>query len=244
MNRSKLIGYSVLHNGEYSEIVKAIQNEEEIPERVLQIIKNENLESKTITIFDENYPKSLFTLESPPLVLYYKGNPELLKFKEENVGLVGSRMPCDYSIKATKQLCHLFDDMVIISGLAKGIDAVVHETATKTIAVLGCGIDYIYPRCNFDLFKKIEKNGLILSEYPLNTKPLSFHFPFRNRIIAALSEVLYVAECKQSSGTMTTVNKALELGKSVKILPFDIFTAEKYEVYNNELINEGAEIWG
>ena len=241
MNREKVIAYSLMCNGEYDQIVKAIQNELEVPEYIYKQVKA--LADTVITIFDEEYPKSLLELAMPPFCLYTKGNKALLNSKDSKIAIVGSRQPTSYSLDAVKLLCNQKKDKVIVSGLAKGIDACAHENASKTIAVLGCGIDYIYPSCNFDLFKKIEKEGLIISEYPTDTKPLGFHFPFRNRIIVGLSECTYVAECKQKSGTMTAISEALEIGRNVKVLPFDVFTARSNSVYNNTLINEGAMIW-
>ena len=131
------------------------------------------------------------------------------------------------------------NDKVIISGLAKGIDACAHENASETIGILGCGIDYIYPFCNYDLIRRVEKQGLILSEYPGMSKPYAYHFPFRNRIIAALSERVYVMQSAKKSGTMTTVNEALHLGKAVSVLPYDLFAEEGRQ--NNLLIYEGAD---
>ena len=191
-----------------------------------------------ITILDEIYPKSFLDLKSPPYVLYYKGNLDLLK--GDKIGVVGSRKPCDYSIKCTKNLILNNQDKIIVSGLAKGIDAYAHYYAKKTIGILGCGIDYIYPKCNYELIKRVERNGLILSEYPLDTKPYAYHFPFRNRLIAALSKVVYVMQSNIKSGTVTTVNEALELGKEIRVLPYDAFDLNG--IGNNTLINEGASM--
>lgn len=239
MNRIQLISYSLMSNGEYDQIIKKIESSEEVPEYIYNQAKSL---TNVITIFDEDYPKQLLSLKYPPMVLYYKGNKELLK--ENKLAIIGSRNPTSYALNAVKLLCNQKKDKTVVSGLAKGIDAYAHENANKTIAVLGCGIDYIYPQCNFDLFKQIEKEGLIISEYPFNTKPLGFHFPFRNRIIVALSTDIYVAECKEKSGTMTAINEALELGsKNLRILPFDIFTAQANKVYNNTLIDNGAQLW-
>ena len=229
MDRLKLISYSFYYLGEYDKIVKAINENADVP---LVNIPN------AITIFDSEYPKELLNLKYPPLVLYYKGNLDLLK--EEAIAIVGSRKPCEYSIKATEAIVKNNLDKVIVSGLAKGIDACAHENAIKTIGVLGCGIDYIYPRCNYDLIKRMEKDGLILSEYPTFSKPLGYHFPFRNRIIACLSSKVYIMQSTLKSGTMTTVNEALELGKEVKVLPYDIFNSDG--INNNHLIYEGANI--
>ena len=128
---------------------------------------------------------------------------------------------------------------MIISGLAKGIDACAHENALSTIGVLGCGIDYIYPFCNYELIRKTAKEGLIISEYPGKVKPYAYHFPFRNRIIAALASKIYIMQSADRSGTMTTLNEDLELGRTVKVLPYDLFDSNG--INNNHLIYEGAE---
>ena len=227
MNRELLISYSFYYLGEYDKILKAINENIDVP-----IVNIPN----AITIFDEEYPKQLLNLKCPPMVLYYKGNLNLLK--DEAIGIVGSRQACEYAIKATECLVQANCNKVIVSGLAKGIDACAHENALKTIGILGCGIDYIYPRCNYDLIKKVEKNGLLLSEYPGMSKPLGYHFPFRNRLIACLSSKVYVMQSTFASGTMTTINEALELGKEVRVLPYDIFNV--FGENNNHLIYEGA----
>lgn len=227
--KDKLIALAIKYNGDLNKISKAyIENEDIMP------INYQNC----FTIFDECYPKSFFKLKIPPLVLFYKGNLNLLK--ENKIAVVGSRRPCEYALKVTKELVLNKKDKVIVSGLAKGIDACAHNYAYKTIGVLGCGIDYIYPFENKALYKKIEKEGLILSEYPNIVKPYKYHFPFRNRLIAALASEVYIMEAREKSGTYTTINEALELGKDIKVLPFDIFNPSGY--YNNYLIEEGASI--
>lgn len=240
MDRIDLISYSLMCEGEYGKIAEAMKASIEIPADIrMKALQCNNV----ITMFDKEYPKELLELAWPPFVLFYKGDISLLDKTHTRIAIVGSRMATDYSLSATKWLCTQNQDKVIVSGLAKGIDACAHENATKTIAVLGCGIDYIYPLCNKCLFDEIENNGLLLSEYPGTTKPLGYHFPYRNRIVAALSTCVYVAECKHHSGTMTTINEALTLQKDVKVLPFDVFNAKYNDVYNNQLINEGAMIW-
>lgn len=227
MDRNELISISYYYSGDYNKILKAINNKETVP-----IVELPN----AITIFDDIYPKSFLNLRYPPLVLYYKGKIELLN--SDCIGIVGSRVACEYSLKVTELLVKNNLDKTIVSGLAKGIDACAHQNALKTIGVLGCGIDYIYPSCNYKLFKDIENNGLLISEYPKMCKPLGYHFPFRNRIIAALSEKIYIMQSSLKSGTMTTINEALELGKEVRVLPYDIFN--EFGINNNKLINEGA----
>lgn len=227
MDRKTLINYAIEYKGEYKDILYAIKNDVKVKDYSY---------TNAITIFDKEYPKKLFDLKYPPFVLFYKGDIKLLE--EKAIGIVGSRNPCDYAIKATEALSKAQKSIVVVSGLAKGIDAYAHQNALKTIGVLGCGIDYIYPYCNYELIKKVEKEGLILSEYPFNTKPLAYHFPFRNRIIVALSDCLYVMQSKQKSGTMTSVNEALEIGKEVHVLPYGIF--DENGIHNNHLIYEGA----
>lgn len=227
MDRKKLISYSFYYFGEYDKIINAINNKEDVPSFDI---------ANAITIFDDEYPKCLFNLKYPPMVLYYKGNLELLK--DEAISIVGSRNACEYALNATKALVEKNNDKVIISGLAKGIDAYAHNYAKKPIGILGCGIDYIYPKCNYELIQRVAKDGLILSEYPTFSKPLGYHFPFRNRIIACLSEKVYVMQSSAKSGTMTTINEALELGKEVKVLPYSVF--DENGINNNHLIYEGA----
>ena len=229
MNKKELIKYSLFYKGEYHQIINAINNK--------TILTNENKDvDDVLTILDDDYPKCFLDLKYPPLVLYYKGNLDLLK--DECIGIVGSRNPCDYAIKATEALVKKNLDKVIVSGLAKGIDAIAQINASKTIGILGCGIDYIYPKCNYDLIKKVEKEGLILSEYPGYHKPYAYHFPFRNRLIASLANIIYIMQSTITSGSMTTVNEALELGKEIRVLPYDIFN--NCGISNNHLINEGA----
>ena len=229
-NRDKLIALAVKYAGNYELIKKAIIANEPV---------YKSIEENCITIFDDEYPLELFELDKPPFVLFYKGNLGLLK--KEKTSIVGSRTPCDYAARATfLYVDKIKEDKVIVSGLAKGIDACAHLKAKMTIGILGCGIDYIYPFENKELYKKIATQGLLLSEYPGMCKPNAYHFPFRNRIIAALGKELIVMEAREKSGTLTSINEALALGRNVKVLPFSAL--DKEGVFNNYLIQEGAEI--
>lgn len=229
MDRKTLITYAFYYAGEYNRIYSAIRNRKHLTCKI---------PDNAITILDDIYPKELLDLKYPPFVLFYKGDLSLLKRKK--IAVVGSRIPCDYALKATQGLVNHHNDKVIVSGLAKGIDGQAHRFAKNSIGVLGCGIDYIYPRCNYDLYKLLEKDGLILSEYPSFVKPLAYHFPIRNRIIAALSDTLYVMQSGSKSGTLTSVNEALELSREVKVLPYNAFDTNG--IQNNILINEGASL--
>ena len=227
-NREILISYAIKYEGNYNLINKAIINKEKV-----DYLKYDNC----LTIFDDNYPKEFLYLRNPPLVLFYKGNIDLLK--EDKIAIIGTRNPCEYSSLATKALA-LNINKVVVSGLAKGIDGIAHNYSARSIGILGCGIDYIYPKENYDLYKKLESTGLILSEYYGKALPLAYNFPFRNRLIAALAKEIYVMEAHEKSGTLTTINEALDLGKEIKVLPFDVFN--KQGIYNNFLIEEGASI--
>ncbi len=229
--RDKLIAYALRYGGNYKDIYRAVKKDEAVDITIGDI--------KALTILDAEYPKVFFDLALPPLVLFYKGDIKLLE--DEGVAVVGSRAICDYAKRATCDLvCKLKEEYTIISGLAKGVDRQAHLSALdrKTIGIIGCGIDYVYPKENDDLFKAMAKNQLILSEYPLKTAPYAKNFPFRNRLIAALAKKVYVMQAGVRSGTFITVNEALELGKEVYALPYDI-----YDVKNsgcNLLIKEGA----
>ena len=227
MNRDLLISYSLYYRGEYGHIRQAIAHNTPVPA---------GRADNALTVFDDAYPEKLLDLCYPPFVLYYKGDLTLLK--EKMIAVVGSRKCCDYAKKATELLARKQKDSVIISGLARGIDATAHRYAEKTIGILGCGIDLAYPSENARMIAEIGRQGLILSEYPGTAPPLAYHFPFRNRLIAALADSVYVMQSEKRSGTMTTVNEALELGKEIRVLPYSLF--EDAGVHNNRLIYEGA----
>ena len=190
------------------------------------------------------YPERLKNIYSPPKQLYCLGNIELLHY-ERNLAIIGSRNYSLYGEKATKDFAFNLakDDICIVSGLARGIDSFAHIAALnakgKTIAVLGSGFDNIYPKENFKLVERIIKNGgLVITEYPLGSKPLSQHFPARNRIISGLSDGVLVVEAKKKSGTNITVDFALEQGKNVYVIPGNIYS--KTSDGTNFLITEGA----
>lgn len=231
--REYLKDCAIHYEGDYHKIKKAISRKEVIPKY--------HSKFSYLCIGDENYPKRLYDLKTPPYVLFYIGNIDLLN--TESVSVVGSRKPSVYAKKMTQIMVHnLKQKYTIVSGLAKGIDAISHHSALdfSTIAVLGCGIDVIYPKCNILLFKELKQNHLILSEYPQGIQPKPYFFPFRNRIIAALSERLYVMSAALRSGTMTTVNEALSINRHVLCLPHPI--DDLSGIGCNQLILEGADI--
>ena len=209
----------------------------------------EKLEKEKInllTIQDESYPKLLKEIYAPPAILYIRG-----KFKpndERSLGVIGTRKLSNYGQQITpiitSELCK--SGLTIVSGLAKGIDTIAHETAIKnngrTIAVLGSGVDTksIYPIINKHLAEKIIENGAVISEFPINTKPLPQNFPQRNRIVSGLSLGVLVIEAPEKSGAMITARNALEQNRDVFAIPGHILSNNS--LGPNKLIKMGAKL--
>ena len=191
---------------------------------------------------DVLYPKRLKEIYLPPVVLFYKGRLEL--FNRLSIGIVGARNHTPYSKEALEYLLPdiLERKVSIISGLARGVDSLAHQLTLdlkgETIAIIGNGINICYPKENQSLYDAIGSKGLILSEYPLDSPPLKFHFPYRNRIIAGLSHGLCVIEAKLHSGSLITANVALSENRQVFALPGNI--TSEYSKGTNELITAGA----
>lgn len=190
------------------------------------------------------YPERLRNISSPPKQLYCLGNLELLNYKN-NIAIIGSRNCSFYGERAAKDFAFNLakNNVCIVSGLAKGIDSFSHigtlNAKGKTIAVLGSGLDNIYPKENKKLFQDIIKNdGLVITEYPLGTLALKQNFPARNRIISGISDAVLVIEARKNSGTNITVDFALEQGKDVFVVPGNIYS--KTSDGTNYLITEGA----
>lgn len=184
---------------------------------------------KVVNFNDEKYPKNLKILEDAPFLIFYKGNIEKLNYGY-NISIIGSRNCTNYGLNVTKIISKALaeNSISVISGMAKGIDAQAHRSTIEnggfTCAVLGCGIDIIYPKENTKLYKDILENGCIISEFMPGTPPVSHNFPIRNRIISALSEIIIVVEAGTKSGTLITVRLALDQGKNVMTVPGSIFS--------------------
>lgn len=189
------------------------------------------------------YPKCLLTMYDPPAVLYAQGDITLLS-KKMNIAIIGSRKATTYSEKALSLIVPplVNEDIVIVSGLAAGADTLAHRAALKyggkTIAVLGHGLFHLYPRENRSLKEEIGKNHLLITEYPPYVRPERWTFPMRNRIISGLSNAVIVTESAKKSGTMSTVEHALEYGKDIYAVPGPITSL--LSEGPNKLINEGA----
>ncbi|MDR1160191.1 MAG: DNA-processing protein DprA [Syntrophomonadaceae bacterium] len=202
---------------------------------------------KIITPEDDEYPNCLFNIGQPPYVLYCRGDTGLLEqAKRISLGMVGSRKASAYGRNVAYNFARelALNDVCVISGLARGIDTEAHKGSLaergKTIAVLGCGIDIIYPQENYKMYDKIAEQGLLLSEFPLGTAPVNKNFPRRNRIIAGLSRGIIVVEADKRSGALITADFALEQGKDVFAVPGPInsFTSAG----TNDLIKQGAAL--
>lgn len=203
-----------------------------------------------ININVESYPQQLKKIYDAPISLYIKGNKDILNNKA--LAIVGCREASEYGKKAAKYFAYNLtqNKFNIVSGLAKGVDSYAHvgslcvenkESCGKTIAVVGNGLDTIYPSENIKLAEKIiESGGAIISEYPLGTKPDKMNFPARNRIISGISSGIIVVEAKEKSGTLITVDFALEQGRDVFVVPGNINSINS--VGTNDLIKQGAKL--
>lgn len=198
---------------------------------------------KTIKLEDSTYPEKLKEIYNPPKTIYLIGNEKLLN--QKSIAIIGCRECTRYGAENAYKFSYELakENICVISGFAKGIDTYSHKGAVsakgKTIAILGCGLDIIYPPENIELYKQILlQGGAIISEYPLGSKPEKYHFPERNRIISGLSSGVLVIEAKKKSGTMITVDFALEQGREVYAVPGNISSENSYGT--NELIKEGA----
>lgn len=196
-----------------------------------------------VTYDDENYPKLLREIDSPPPILYYRGDITAAN-RLFTLSIVGTRKPSAYGMEATKLISRELaaEGVALVSGLAGGLDSECHKAAinvgTPTIACLAFGHDNCYPASNRTLKVLIEKQGLTLSEYPPGTGIQKQYFLQRNRLIAGLSRGLCVAEARKASGTMNTVSAALNFGRDVFSVPGSIFSA--LSEGTNFLLTEGA----
>lgn len=225
---SKELLVDILGEKNYS-IMKGVHNDEYIDYII------EKMTSKGVfvtTISSENYPKILLDtlLDDAPIVLYYVGDLSLVD--NRCIAIVGTRRVTRYGRDVTKKFARelSLEGFTIVSGLARGVDSIAHaeclENEGKTIAVLGSGIDIVYPRENLGLYKEIAEKGLILSEFPLGTEPQPYNFPLRNRIIVALSSSVLVTEASEKSGSMISSNLAMDYNRDLFCVPGSIFSEQ------------------
>ena len=197
-----------------------------------------------VTLDDEVYPSRLKNIYDPPPVLYMRG--QLRKEDELAVSIVGSRKTSSYGRAMTERVSQELASrgVTIVSGMARGIDSVAHQGAIsaggRTVAVLGCGVDVVYPPENRNLFRDIIDHGAVLSEFSMGSPPEGSHFPKRNRIISGLSMGVVVVEAGRGSGSLITANCALEQGRDVFAVPGNIGMESSRGT--NQLIKQGAKL--
>ena len=220
-------------------------NKNEILDKANDIIeKSKSYGIGILSLFDEEYPFNLKQIDNPPYILYYKG--DLKKLRRNCVSIVGTRTPTNESKKYAFDIASKLSalNITVVSGMAKGIDTEAHlgaiSSLVNTAAVLGNGIDIVYPSENLRVYNKLIESGIVLSEFEVERKPDRMNFPRRNRIISGLSYATIMVEAPSKSGALITVDFALNQGREVYIAPYD----EKLKEYfgNHKLYKEGAKI--
>ncbi len=205
----------------------------------------ERLNIGILTYDDENYPNALRDIKEPPVLLYYRGSiPDFNR--QLCIGMVGTRRMSAYGLRNAYRIAYELASVnaLVVSGMAAGIDGVCAAAALaakgKTVAVLGCGIDVVYPTHHRRLMEEISQNGVLLSEYPPTTKPNYYHFPVRNRIISGISQGTVVVEASIRSGSLITAKDAVTQGRDVFALPANVDSngAEG----TNRLLKDGARL--
>ena len=209
----------------------------------MEKLKSDFEKFPSFSILDDVYPFSLCEIYDAPVLLFYKGDLNLLKLPK--VAVVGSRSCSQVGTKSVgKVIQGLENELVIVSGLARGIDTAAHlsilQNGGKTIAVIGTGLDIFYPKSNKRLQNYIGEHHLVLSEYGPGEEPLKYHFPARNRIIAGLCRGVIVAEAKMRSGSLITCERAMEEGRDVFAIPGSILDGRSDGCHH--LIQEGAKL--
>jgi len=203
----------------------------------------EHTNIRLVTFLDAEYPRRLFEIGSPPPLLYLRGQ---LPAWDPALAVVGSRRATRAGLKAAEELSAGAAEagLLVVSGLARGIDTAAHRGALAgggpTVAVLGCGVDMLYPPENRQLAEQITATGCLLSEFPLGTRPLAEHFPRRNRIISGLSRGVLVVEAAHQSGSLITASYALDQGREVMAVPGPINVPSCRG--SNALIKQGAAL--
>lgn len=211
-------------------------------QQVKEQLKQQQIE--TITTLDDEYPELLLQIPQPPWVLYLKGDRSLLNMP--GIAMVGTRKPTSYGIRVARKLAQELSEVgwLVVSGMAQGIDGVAHrgalEGSGQTIAVLGSGVDVVYPRKHASLYDEIVKKGLVLSEMPPGTSPHPGLFPQRNRIISGLSHGTLVVEAAERSGSLITADFSMEQNREVFAVPGPITSLQSKGT--NRLIQQGAKV--
>lgn len=221
--RNVLIALAVKYRGNWNEIFRHIEMRDYPSDEEIEDVIS-NLKCEVVTYFDEEYPTRLKEIRKPPFVLFYYGDISLIKDTEKCLSIVGTRDPSIYGLNVTKSIVYgLNEDIVVVSGMALGIDSMAHQSAIesnhRTVAVLGTGINVCYPSSSRKIYESLKANHLVLSEFPVDYSPVPEDFPTRNRIVAGLSKCTLVTEAHRRSGTTVTIGYALEASRDVLCVP-------------------------
>ena len=209
-----------------------------------ELERTEKANISIVTLNDPAYPAILRNIHDPPFLLYVKGDPKALDCA--GIGVVGARAATEYGKHVSKNLAARLarKGLTVISGLALGIDTAAHKGALaaggKTVGILGCGIDVVYPRQNIRLFREVSESGAIATEYPMGTRPEGYHFPARNRIISGLSLGVAVVEAARKSGSLITAQLALDQGRDVFAVPGRVDSSKSEGAHR--LLQDGAKL--
>ena len=223
------------------EAIASARSEEAIDD---EFAKAEELGVQIVTLVDEAYPALLREIDDPPMALYVRGT--LPVDPARSIGIVGTRRSTRYGKMVAGRFASrlALKGLTIVSGLAAGIDTAAHQgvldVGGRTVAVLGCGLDYPYPKKNQPMLAQLVERGVALSEYPLGTRPAKWTFPQRNRILAGLSRGVIVVQAPERSGSLITARLALEQGREVFAVPGNITTITS--AGTNRLIKSGAKL--
>ncbi len=226
-------------------VAQALHSQRPLSDAAKELAQVQAAGCRLLTWDEPEYPARLKEIYDPPPLLYVRGNIELLS--RHMISIVGARRPTPYGNQMAERISRDLADrgLVISSGLARGIDASAHKgalssTTGATIAVLGCGIDVVYPKENKKIFEQIEQRGAIISEFPIGTFPAPQNFPIRNRIIAGMALGVVVVEGAQYSGSLITARLAMEFGREVFGVPGHVTQPSSFGP--NQLIKQGAKL--
>ncbi|MHB8753773.1 MAG: DNA-processing protein DprA [Candidatus Acidiferrales bacterium] len=226
-------------------VAQAIHSRQPLSAAAKELAQAEAAKCRLLTWDEPQYPQLLREIYDPPPLLYVKGNAELLN--RHAISIVGTRRPTPYGNQIAERLARDLADrgLIIVSGLARGIDACAHKGALSsvrggTIGILGCGIDVIYPKENRKIFAEIEQRGAIISEFPMGAFPAPQNFPIRNRLIAGIARGVVVVEGAQYSGSLITARLAMESSREVFAVPGNV--TQPVAFGPNQLIKQGAKL--
>lgn len=239
----KMSRETLKENGADNELLTALSNKDlKAAEKEIKIAEKFNI--RLLSRESEGYPEDLLAIPDAPYVLYMRGTSDETGDGFLRIGIIGSRKASDYGLKVAYDLGYALAKRgaVVVSGLATGIDSEAHrgavEAGGKTMAVLGCGVNLVYPADNSQIMVDVMKHGQVISEFPFDTPPYRWNFPQRNRIISGLCHGLVVVEAEEVSGTSITAGHALDQGKELFAVPGSIYSPTS--VGTNRLIRNGA----